>query len=252
MEGRFSIWRLAIAALGLNLWAFLLLVPLWHHGTSNLGPGYALALVVPLVVLGVALYLGGPVAVSVAFPLSLLIPLTVATELKLYQGAGPATIVLVSVAFLAYQILAPLLLRGGGTGPESAAIYGTTQSRKKPKVPAKRHIIYGVLLAFSALGPLLLLYGAMISPETRRWAGEYYPLRKDPALTLLAIVATGLWLVIFFNSVLEVAQNHIRGDKAFALQLRRFRSRITTRQSQRRLYLWASVAILLGLAAVLL
>lgn len=248
MDGRLSAWHFAIAALGLNLWAFLFLVPLWHHGSQNVGAGYFAALALPLLVLAIGLYRRRPAALCVGFPLALTVPLVVAAQLKLYHGAGPGSIVLITAAFVIYQMSTPLLLRAGQT-PKAVEIRPVNQRQKK----ARNHATtYWIVLSFTVIAPSALLYAALLSPETRRWAETYYPLRRDPALTLLAIGATGLWLMIFFHSVLDIGQSHIRGDRLAAIEIRRFRGQINARKSHRRLYFWATAAALLALIAALI
>jgi hypothetical protein len=234
--GRSRTLRLAAdavtAALGLNLWLMLVLVPGLFLGliTNNWHGHGRLFLVlapVPLVVLALGIVRRSPMWLLLAYPATLLLPVGLDPRTVGENAQRPLVFVLVAASLVGFLLGAAYLTSGGGgvRAVGRTRRLGASLGNKNPARWRRRRRIYTGLGVLSMLFPAALLYQTGFAPSTRAFLAQMYPGDRQPTmLALLELGALLLWLAAFAIGFVGPLRHHRTGDKELVAELNALRA----------------------------
>jgi hypothetical protein len=246
------------AALGLNLWLSLVLVPglfLGSFGPAALHGRAFLALTpVPLFVLAIGIARRSPVWLLLAYPASLLAPVALDPRTVGENAQRPLAFVLIAASLVGF-FLGSAYLTGArnviATEMGRTRRLGASLGTKNPVRWRRRRRIYAALGIVSLVFPVALLYQINFAPDTRAYLAEMYPGARAPSMVaLLDLAAVGLWLCIFSIAVVGPLRSHRTGDKELITDLERLR--LEAARPAPTLAFYVGVVCALGLMALLL
>ncbi|MBL4634099.1 MAG: hypothetical protein JKY56_09510 [Kofleriaceae bacterium] len=212
------------AALGVNLWVSLVLLPSLLVGGETSGL-YLLALLAPVPLLAFGIWRHNEVVLLWAFPTSLLITIAIKPGMASMQIYGPARLGIVGISLVVF-------------------LFGASTLTSFHELPAPRHIrplkssyqgiptrwrrrfrMYASLSLLSLIFPLVLLYHVNFDEVGALALKDNYPGRAATFTTLLNVFVIGLWVVLFANYILSPLKKHRTGDKPLRLGLAMVRHR---------------------------
>jgi hypothetical protein len=239
-----------VAALALNVWVSLVILPGLFVGSFTKVPIFAMLAPVPLAPLAVGLVRRSPPWLLLAYPLSLLVPLAVAPRTIGGDTYGPVTFTLVALGLVAYLFGASFLsaVRDDGV-PERTRRLSTAADPIPPRWQRRRRV-YVALTALSAICPLFLIYGVNFDPETRAYLRELYPRRAAEMTTLLNLGVLGLWLLLARLAFIGPLAHHRTGDRELTRRLEIMRQE--ARRGSPRFVFYVAVLCALGSMGLLL
>ncbi|PID37875.1 MAG: hypothetical protein CSB49_08450 [Proteobacteria bacterium] len=230
--------------LGSNLWASLLLVPLYHQRTEAITLPSVLA-APPLLLLLVGVLLRSRLLLLGLFPLSLLAPVLTQPSLLGVDVLSPLAFTLVGVAAVSFSIGASMFL-ARATSPVTPLrgrdLEDTTAG--KPKWRSRR-LLYFSLTALAVAIPWVLIHALYLRPEAFNELRQFYPQRAGAAAALFGVLVLALWLLVFLLYFARPLREHIRGTSAIHAQLERLRSDTMRHRPRPRFYVAVGAALLL-------
>lgn len=239
---------LVIGALGVNVWALLLLVPVLHAMTTG-----ALRSALPLVLLFAPL----PVLAWGVFRLSrvsllALYPISLAVLNAAFRGPTGRGIFTVWTFGLAALSLFGFLVGVTAVLEVQARRDHAVSSRRLPLPPLsskwrRRRRVYAGLALFAALIPLSLIYTVVFHASTAERLRAEYGAGAEEMQTLIVTAALGLWLWLFHTFFMVPLERHRRGDADVRRELQALDRRSRGRPSQSFYVLVAAALLLMGL-----
>jgi hypothetical protein len=246
------------AALGVNLWVALSLVPGMASGAFARSGLLAAVAPLPLAVLAVGVVRRSPLWLLLVYPTALLLPVAVDPRIAPSVAAGPVALTLTAASLVGY-------LLGGAylTTPAAAASAAPSRTRRLAgslvaEAPARwqrRRRLYLALAILGALLPAMLLYRLGLDGDTRAYLVESFPDEQAPGdraaalLAVLLLAACGVWLLVWDRALVGPLRHHRTGDKELVAELDRLRH--DARQATPRLGFYVGVVVALGLMALL-
>ncbi|MCC6746585.1 MAG: hypothetical protein IT371_02940 [Deltaproteobacteria bacterium] len=250
-EKRSSPWVIGIAALGLNLWLTLLVIPAAHHGRGPAAPVAVGGALVTALVFGGALLRRSPVGLLGLFPASLALPLGIHPQLLGTNISAPWTFGLVVLALLGYSLGGAAILRASRRAPEDPSVR-TRKLDAGPEgsgVTGPRARLPRLLAAFAVLFPAGAIYTLYLNPGVQRDFRAAYPERSTSAALFLGGLALLLWVALYEWYLARPLRLGLGPDRELEGQLLHLR-RVARRGWPRPIfYVWVAIALLLmGLA----
>lgn len=235
--------KLVVAALGVNVWASMVLIPGLYLGTLR-GPAVLYALL-PLVALAAGVGRRSPPILLLLVP-ALLVPALVRTPRLLSDAVyGPTTFALIAIGLTAYVFAAAALT--GDDAPDPAERVRPLGGARAPMPPRwrRRFRIYRGLAVLSIVTPLVLLVAANFAPRHLAFLGELYPGRVASMRTLLNLGVLALALGIHVTTYAGVLELHRTGDPTLGGELTALRGEV--RRARPRPIFYLAVLVALGL-----
>ncbi len=242
---------LVAAALGLNAWATLLLVPVLH--SASLGKAHPprhlwlLALPLPLLLLGL---------IRLSRPLLLaLFPMSLGVLVAVYRGPTGRglftvwTFGVAAISLLGYLLGSTIILEVRARRDDAVGSRALPLPPLSPKWKRRRRV-YLMLAAFAAMIPLALIYTIDFHPATAQTLRAEYGTGAEEMQTLFVVCALGFWLWIFSTFFMAPLEEHRRGDLALRRELAALDQRSRRARPRRSFYL--VVAAALGMMGLLL
>jgi hypothetical protein len=246
-------WRIfadsVAAALGLNVWVSVVLLPGLFVDAWVGGPGW-IAAVLPLGVLLVGLWRRSDTLLLFGFPSALLIPAAFFPEIVNRHVYGSVRFTIVATSVIAYLFSASFL--SSFRAPAAPASIRTLSSATRP-VPERwrrRYRVYRGLVALSVSCPLVLVYAVNFDPASRGFMRELFPGRIAALSTLLNLAVLGFWLALYYWVFLGVLRPHRTGDRDLVVELSLLRSQ--ARRGRPRPVFYVGVGSALGFMLLLL
>lgn len=248
-----SRWRLfadAVAvALGVNIWASLVLLPghfvgAWH-GSAGLT-----AAALPLLVLAVGLWRRNEVVLLLAYPTSLLLPLAAAPEMASAHVYGPTRAAVVALGLVAYLFGASVFTSFYEPPPPVRVRPLASASDPVPARWRRRFRVYAGLSVLSVVFPAVLLYVINFEPTGQEYLRQMYPGRAALFTTFLNLGAIAVWVLLYVVFFLGALRPHRTGDADLLGQLGALRRQAGRRRPRPLFY--AGVVVALALMAFLL
>jgi hypothetical protein len=237
---------LAIVAivLGLNLWASLLLVPLYHQRAEAIGLAAVLA-APPLLLLTSGVLLRSRLLLLALFPSSLLAPMLARPALVSFSALSPLTFTLVGLATVGFILGASSLL-ARSTAPLTPERGRDLEDNTAGKAKwSSRRLLYRGLTGLAMLIPWVLIYGLYLRADAFVDLRRFYPQRAPAAAALFGVLVLGLWLLLFLLYFARPLREHIRGTSRIPAQLDALHYDALRRRPRARFYLAVSVALVL-------
>jgi hypothetical protein len=246
------------AALGLNLWVSLVLVPGLFLGSfgpaARNGRAFLAMTPVPLLVLAIGIVRRSPVWLLLAYPAALLAPVALDPRTVGENAQRPLAFVLIAASLVGFFLGSAYLTAARKPIPTEMGRtrrLGATLGNKNPVRWRRRRRIYAALGIISLLFPAALLYQINFAPDTRAFLAEMYPGARAPSmLALIDLAAVGLWLCVFSIGVVGPLRSHRTGDKELIGELERLR--VEAARPAPSLAFYLGVVCALGLMALLL
>jgi hypothetical protein len=236
--------QLLAAALGVNLWLTILVVPSLYLRASAASAGLLVvlcALALALLVVGVAWRRGA--LLLLAFPLSLALGPLVEPAL-----AGPSVYtpwtVLPCAAALLFYLGAALWLCSTAATPAAPVRQKVVATPLQAPVSARRFRLYRALAVLAAVFPAALLVAVHYRPGAAADLEHAFGTSAPVAATLVTLLALALWVGLFFVYFVRTLSVHLDGDRVTLAENIEIRRRLVARRPGIALYL----TMLLGLA----
>ncbi len=239
---------LVISALGLNVWALLLLVPVLaaiSSGTRSSGlPLWPLFTPLPILAWGV--FRLSRVALLALYPISLALLNALARG---PSGQGIFTVWtfgLAAISLFGYLVGATVVLEVQSRKDDAVS------RRRLPLPPLsskwrRRRRVYRMLAIFAALIPLAFIYTVDFHPATARHLQKEYGPGAEEMQTLVVVAALGLWLWLFHTFFMTPLEAHRRGDGDVRRELRLLEQRSRKKPRTSFYFLVLAALLLMGL-----
>jgi hypothetical protein len=249
---------LVAAALGVNVWVSLVLVPSFVAGAFTRHVAAAIVAPLPLFALAVGVTRRSPAWLLLVYPAALLLPVAVDARVASASAASPLALVLTALSLAGYLLGAAYLSSVAAGGEprlgRTRRLAGALGAKGPPRWQRRRRI-YAALTALSIVVPLVLLYKIAFDPVTRALLAEGFPTDRaegDRVQAMLALMLLGflaLWMLLFATAFVGPLRRHRTGDKDLVADLERLRSDV--RQTSPRLRFYVAVVVALGLMGLL-
>jgi len=240
---RWKIWADAVAAaLGLNVWVTLVLVPALFVGAFRT-PAESVLAALPLVPLGVGLAKRSPVWQLLVYPAALLLPIAWAPRVVTGNVHGRWSFLVVSASLVAY--LFSVSFFSSFHDPTPPARTRSLSSAAKPVAPRwrRRFRLYYVLAVLSAALPGAMLYAVNFSSTNLGALRDRYTGRVGSMAALLNLGVLGLWMLLFAWAFVGVLKRHRTGDPQLAAELQALRKSARRGTPRPVFYLWVTLAL---------
>lgn len=230
-----------LAALGLNAWALLLLVPVLHGlaapTRAALLPTWAVFAPLPFLAWGIGRL--GRVLLLGIYPISL------AVLHAAFQGPSeeslltPLTFGLAALSLSAYLVGATIILEIASRRDDTLRRRRIARAPLTPKWRRRRRV-YWLLAVFAAAIPVTLLYTVDFHPGVAKRLRADYGDGAPEMRTLLVLGVLALWVWLFSTFFLHPLEAHRRGDMDLRGQLLALRA---PRAGSARVRLWLVVLL---------
>ena len=240
---RWKIWADAVAAaLGLNVWVTLVLVPSLFVGAFR-SPSESLLAALPLVPLGIGLARRSPIFQLLVYPAALLVPIAWAPRIVTGNVHGKWSFLVVSASLVAY--LFSVSFFSSFHDPIEPARTRSLSSAQKPVAPRwrRRFRLYHLLAALSALLPGAMLYAINFDADNLAALRDRYTGRVGSMAALLNLGVLGLWMLLFSWAFVGVLKKHRTGDPELAAELSGLRKAARRGVPRPLFYLWVTLAL---------
>lgn len=233
-------------ALGLNVWATLLLVPVLHaRGAGHLDSALPLWLTwLPLPLLAWGLWRLGYVVLLALFPISLAL---LNAAFRGPTGPGIFTVWsfgLAALSLLGYLVGMTILLEVRSQRDDARASRPLKLDPLSPKWRRRRRV-YLELALCAAFIPLALIYTIDFHPETARSLRAEYQGAAQEMQVLFIVCALAFWVSLFSTFFSKTLEMHRRGDADLYLELRTLEQRARLTRPRIWFYLLIVGALLL-------
>jgi hypothetical protein len=240
---RWKFWADAVAAaLGLNVWVTLVLVPALFVGAFRT-PAESLLAALPLLPLGVGLARRSPVWQLLVYPAALLLPIAWAPRIVTGNVHGRWSFLVVSASLVGYLFSVSFFSSFHDPTPPSRT--RSLSSAAKPVAPRwrRRFRLYYILAALSALLPAAMLYAVNFSTPNLSSLRDRYTGRVGSMAALLNLGVLGLWMLLFSWAFVGVLKRHRTGDPELAAELSALRKSARRGTPRPVFYLWVTLAL---------
>ncbi len=240
---RWKVWADAVAAaLGLNVWVTLVLVPALFVGAFRT-PAESLLAALPLVPLGVGLARRSPVWQLLAYPAALLVPIAYAPRVVTGNVHGQWSFLVVSASLVAY--LFSVSFFSSFRDPMAPSRTRPLSSAQRPIAPRwrRRFRLYYALAVLSALLPGALLYAVNFAPENLQAMRDRFPGRAGSMSALFNLGVLGLWMLLFSWAFVGVLKRHRTGDPELIAELAQLRKGARRGAPRPLFYFWVTLAL---------
>lgn len=232
------------AALGVNVWVSLVLVPGLYVGAFQGSRYAALLATVPLVPLGVGLVRRSQHWLLLVYPAALLAPIAYAPRIVASNMHGPFTFTLVGLGVMAYLFGVSFFSSFRDAPPPERTRRLGKPGEAPPVRWRRRFRIYGALAILSVIFPVTLLYAIDFDAENREFLRRLYPGRVAAMTTLLNLGLMGVWVMLYFKYFVGLLKLHRTGDRALMTELGRIKQQARRGTPRPRFY----VAVVCALA----
>jgi len=247
------------AALGMNLWVSLALVPGMVAGAFSRNGALAVLAPVPLLFLAVGVLRRSPMWLLLAYPTALLLPVAVDARIASSIAYGPVVLSLTAASLVGFLLGGAYLTTRSATGEPAPGTrsrrLGGSLEAQAPVRWQRRRRVYAALAILSAVFPAVLLYRIGIDADTRAYLLESFPDEQVPGdraaalMAVLLLAGLAVWLFIWDRAFVGPLRHHRTGDKELTAELDRLRH--DARQATPRLTFYIGVVVALGLMALL-
>jgi hypothetical protein len=248
--GRWRTFADAVAAaLGVNLWVSLVLLPGIVAGALQTGPAQ-LAAMFPLAVLAAGVWRRSELVLLFGFPSALLVPIAFAPAMANVHVYGPVRFAIVAVGLIGYLFGASVFTSFREAPPPLSRRPLASSARPVPDRWQRRFRIYSILTGLSVAFPVVLLYTINFDETAREFMLRRYPGRVAALTTVMNLGAIAFWVLCYFWFFLGVLRPHRTGDRDLLADLE-----IVRRQSRRarpRAQFYVGVVAALALMTALL
>lgn len=232
------------AALGVNVWVSLVLLPAAFGGGLS-GKVLPLAAFAPLALLAIGVVRRWDAMLLYGFPASLLVPLSLQPETAQVHVYSPWRLALVALGLIAYLFGASAFTSFREAPPPVASRPLASASRPMPARWRRRFRIYRALVVLSAVFPLVLLYAVHFSPSTQAFLREKYAGRVPEVTTFIDLAVIAFWIALYAAYFLGLLRAHRTGDRAIQSILQELAERARRPRPGPVFYLGVVVAIVL-------
>lgn len=219
-------WRfwsdLIAAALGVNLWVSLVLVPGLFVGAFRT-PGAALLASVPLLPLGLGLVRRSSVWLLTGYPAALLLPIAYAPRIVAGNLEKPLPFALVALSLVAYLFGVSFFSAFHDPPPPEAVRRLPGAGQPTPPRWRRRFRLYAALAILSAIFPAVLLHAVNFDEANRAYLRQLYPGRAGAMTALMNVGVLGVWLVLYQVHFVGLLKQHRTGDRELQRDLDRLR-----------------------------
>ncbi|MEZ4366953.1 MAG: hypothetical protein R2939_11770 [Kofleriaceae bacterium] len=235
--------------LGLNVWVSVVLLPAtFVQGLQ--GTGGLVAGALPLVVLALGLWRRSELALLLAFPAAVLVPIGVAPQIAAAHVYGPTRFALVSLGVAAYLFGVSFFSSFHEPPPPVSTRWLSSAQAGTPPRWKRRERVYWGLFALSLVFPGTLLVWVNFDAQVHAYLGQMYPGRLAQMITMLNVSAIVLWVAIYQFAFLGVLRPHRTGDRDLAVTMAEARASAARGRPRARFY-FGVVGALLLMAALL-
>jgi hypothetical protein len=237
--------QLLVAALGINLWLTMLVVPVLYLGAAAASTGVLVA----LCALALALLVAGILRRSLLL-LVLLFPTSLALGPLLEAAlAGPS----VYTPATLLPCAAALLLHLGGAlwlsstvgAPAAPARAKVVATPLQAPVSARRFRLYRVFAILAACFPAALLGAVHYRPSAAADLERAFGSSASVAAAIITLLALALWVGLFFVYFVHPLAIHLDGDRVTLAENIEVRRRLVAWRPRLPLYLTMLVALVL-------
>jgi hypothetical protein len=241
------------AALGLNVWVSLILVPGLFVGSFDRHLAFAVFAPVPLAALGVGIARKSPIWLLLTYPATLLIPVAIDPRTASENAQGPVTFALSAVSLVGFLFGSSYLTGAPATraGEAEERVRRLPATEKVAPRWRRRTRIYVALALLSGIFPAALLYAVNFAGESRAYLHEMFGEDRTPALlALLNLGVLCLWLALYAIGFLGPLAHHRTGDRDLVRDLEQIRR--DARQGKPRVIFYFAVLFALGFMGLLI
>jgi len=250
--GRWRTFADAVAAaLGVNLWVSLVLLPGFVAGALATPFGQIAALV-PLGVLGLGVWRRSELVLLLGFPAALMVPTAFAPEMANVHVYGPIRFAIVALGLVGYLFGASVFTSFREPPPPVGRRLLASASRPVPHRWRRRFRVYASLTALSLIFPLVLLYTINFDDKAREFVLRRYPGRVAALTTTMNLGAVSFWILTYFWFFLGVFRPHRTGDRDLLSELDKIRRQTGRARPRPQFYLGVACALILMVALFLL
>lgn len=250
-SGRWRTFADAIAAaLGLNLWVSLVLLPAVVAGTLH-GGWAELAAALPLAVLALGIWRRSELVLLLGYPGALLVPLAGAPEAVAVHIYGPVRFTLVALGLVGYLLGASLFTSFRDVPPPLNQRALASASRPVPSRWRRRFRIYTALTVLSVVFPVVLLYTINFDRTAREFMARQYAGKVAPMTAVMNLGAIGFWVLLYGWFFLGVLRQHRTGDSQLVAELAQLRRETRRARPRPQFYLGVAAALALMIALLL-
>jgi hypothetical protein len=249
---RWRFWADAVAAaLGLNVWISLILVPALYVGAFR-SPAEAVLAALPLIPLGVGLIRRSPAWQLLLFPGALLVPIAWAPRLVAGNVHGKWSFLIVCTSLIGYLFSVSFFSSFHDPTPAAHVRQLSSATGSVPSRWKRRFRMYAAFTGFAALFPAALVYAVNFDAGHLADLRERYPGRAASFTALLNLGVLGVWMLVFSWAFVGVLKRHRTGDPELASQLAGLRASARRGMPRPLFYLWVTMALgLMGLLVFL-
>jgi hypothetical protein len=240
---RWKVWADTVAAaLGLNVWVTLVLVPSLFVGAFR-SPAESLLAALPLVPLGVGLARRSPLWQLLLYPAGLLVPIAWAPRVVTGNVHGRWSFLVVSASLVGYLFSVSFFSSFHDPTPPTRT--RSLSSAQKPIAPRwqRRFRLYYLLAILSALLPGAMLYAINFSDANLAALRDRYTGRVGSMAALCNLGVLGLWMLLFSWAFVGVLKRHRTGDPELMTELSALRKGARRGTPRPIFYLWVTLAL---------
>lgn len=231
------------AALGVNVWVSVVLLPGLFVGAFRAGPVLGLSLL-PLVVLALGLWRRSESVLLLLYPSSLLVPVGFAPAMAGAHVYGPIRFTVVGVGLVAYLLGVSFFAAFREPRPPVGVRPLSSTREATPERWRRRQRVYRGLVALSILVPAVLLWQVNFDARNQAYLAEMFPGRVAAMTTVLNLGAVGVWVGLYAHAFLGVLRPHRSGDRDLVTRLAAMREQ--ARRGRPRPVFYLAVAASLG------
>src|SRR5688572_21816939 len=217
------------AALGMNLWVSLSLVPGMVAGAFSRNGLLAVLAPLPLLFLAIGVVRRSPMWLLLAYPTALLLPVAVDARIASSIASGPVVLSLTAASLVGFLLGGAYLTTRNAAGElapgtRSRRLGGSLEAQAPVRWQRRRRI-YAALAVLSAVFPALLLYRIGLDAETRAYLVESFPDELAPGdrvaalLSVMLLAGLAVWLIIWDRAFVGPLRHHRTGDKELIAEL---------------------------------
>jgi hypothetical protein len=239
------------AALGVNLWVSLILLPGLVAGALQSIPAQ-MASMIPIGVLGIGVWRRSEMVLLLGYPSALLVPIAFAPEMANVHVYGPVRFAIVAVGLVGYLFGASIFTSFREPPPPVGRRPLASSSRPVPPRWQRRFRIYAALAGLSLVFPLVLLYTINFDDTAREFMLRRYAGRVAALTTVMNLGAVCFWILAYFWFFIGVLRPHRTGDRELLADLEQIRRQAQRSRPRPQFYLGVACALILMIILLVL
>ena len=236
-------------SLGVNVWFSVVLLPAMFVGAMHGASGVVVG-AIPLLVLIVGILRRSEVALLLAFPATILLPIGLAPQIASSEVYGPVRFVIVTFGVLAYLFGIAFFTTFHEPPPPVSTRALASSKAGPPSRWRRRERVYWGLVVLAVVFPGAMIAWVNFDSGIQAYLGQMYPGRVALMTTMLDAAALALWLAIYHFAFLGVLRPHRTGDRDLLVAIGHAKADLRRGKPRRRFYLGVFAA-LLAMAALL-